>query len=60
MTVLIHVNHDNLPKVTPVQNFCSGFDLPNLESSFCSSQYLPKFRLSNMYFFKYEHIKLFV
>ena len=29
MIGLVHENHDKWPNVTPVQHFCSGFDLVN-------------------------------
>ena len=48
------------PHVTPVQNFCGGFDHTNLVYTFHGSEYLPKITYSNVYFFKYEHLKRFV
>ena len=51
MMVLVNKNHDELPNVTPVQDFCSSFDHAYLVNSFRYSKYLPKTRFSNMFFF---------
>ena len=48
MIVLVHENHDKWPNVTPVQDFCRGFDHANLVSSFLGSNYLPKNYLNNI------------
>ena len=44
--------------VTPAQHISSGFDRANLVSPFPGSKYLPKISLSNVYYVKYEHLKL--
>ena len=60
MIVLVHENHDKWPKLTPVQHFCIDFEHANLVSFFRGSKYLPKNGFSNVYFFKYEHLKRLV
>ena len=56
MIVLVPENHDKWPNVSPVQHFCSGFDQANVVSVFWF-QFLPKIRFSNVYIYKYEHLK---
>ena len=42
MIVLVHVNYDKWPNVSPVQHFCSGFDHANLVSFFRGSNFYKK------------------